>query len=137
MTDEEPERRKDVNTRKVIEVLSKKMDERFKGVVTWEKLIAILGTAAVVIVSASWAVTGAAVASAKSAAKDAQDGVSQLRRDSGDAIQLVREELKDTRGDIRSLYRAVRTNQPQARLAAPVPELPPNPISEGDAGNAK
>ncbi len=131
MSDEErpvSERRKDVDTRKVIEVLTAKMDERVKSVVTWEKLIFILGTAGVVIVSGAWAVTTMAATKAEAAASSNKADTAQLRKDSGDAIQLVREELKETRTDIRSLYRSMRSNAPQPRLAAPVPELPPSPI---------
>ncbi len=124
-----PDRRKDVNTRKVIEVLTAKMDEKVKSVVTWEKLIFILGVAAVVIIGAAWTVTTLASGRAEAAAQSAKADVKELRQDSGNAIQLVREELKDTRTDIRSVYRAIRTNQPQARLALPVPALPPNPIT--------
>lgn len=133
MTDAAEERRKDVNTRKVIEVVTAHIDEalteRLKSVVMWERLVFILGIAAVVIVSASWAVTTLASGRAEASAASAKADVKELRNDSGDAIQLVREELKDTRTDIRGLYRAMRTNQPQPRLAAPVPELPPNPIT--------
>jgi cytoskeletal protein RodZ len=127
------ERRRDVNTRKVIEVLSEKFDEKLeeklKGVVMWERLSVILGVSAVVIVSAAWVVTTMASSRAEASATSAKADVATLRKDSGDAIQLVREELKETRTDIRGLYRSVRTNQPQPRLAAPVPELPPNPIT--------
>ncbi len=117
-----------MDTRKVIEVLTAKMDERVKSVVTWEKLIFILGTAGVAIVSGAWAVTTMASTKAEAAASSAKADVAQLRRDSGDAIQLVREELKETRTDIRGLYRSVRNNTPSPRLASPVPELPPSPI---------
>lgn len=122
------ERRKDLNTRKVIEVLSEKMDEKLKTVVTWEKLILLLGSFAAVLITAAWMVTAFRADRAEAAAASAQAGVKDLRKDSGEAIQLVREELKETRTDIRGLYRAFRTNQPQPRLAAPVPALPPNPI---------
>jgi hypothetical protein len=131
MTEEEPaERRRDVNTRKVIEVLTAKMDERVKSVVTWEKLLFILGASGLAIVSAAWGVTTLASAKAEAAASSAKADVAQLRRDSGDAIQLVREELKETRADIRGLYRSVRSNTPSARLSMPVPELPPSPINK-------
>ncbi len=135
MTDiPEAERRKDVNTRKVIEVLTAKMDEKVKSVVTWEKLIFILGSAGVVIVSAAYIAGGLASSRAEARSAANEIGLVQLRKDTGEAVQLVREELKDTRGDIRSLYRSIRTNQPQPKLAAPVPELKPNPIT-ADGGN--
>lgn len=138
MTTDAPtgDRRQDVNTRKVIEVVTAHIDEalavRLKGVVFWERLTVILGVAAVVIISAAWAVMTSGVSEAKAATASAKADVRDLRQDSGGAIQLVREELKETRTDIRSMYRTVRTNQPSPRLAAPVPELPPNPITKGE-----
>lgn len=134
---EERTERKDINTRKVIDVLETKLgdklgellDERLKGVVMWERLTVILGTAAVIIITAAWVVTTMASQRAEARAATAESGVATLRKDTGEAVQLVREELKETRGDIRSVYRAIRTNQPQPRLAAPVPALPPNPIT--------
>lgn len=123
------EQRKDVNTRKVIEVLSAKFDEKLasaiKSVVTWEKLI-VFGLA---IVGGAWGVTTATISRAEARSEKAEAAVSTLRQDSGDAIQLVREELKDTRTDIRALSREIRTGKAQPRLSAPVPELPPNPIA--------
>lgn len=123
------ERRKDINTRKVIEVLSEKFDEKLKSVVMWERLLVILGAFATATVTGAWVVTTVAVARAEGVGLAAKADVRDLRKDSGDAIQLVREELKETRTDIRGLYRSLRTNLPQPRLAVPVPELPPNPIT--------
>jgi hypothetical protein len=128
-TPDEPERRKDVNTRKVIEVLREHMDEQLAGVVKYERLIYMLAAAALTIVSAAWVVTTMAVSRAEAAASSAKEDVQELRQDSGAAIQLVRQELSDTRTDIRALYQSHRTNRPQARLATPVPALPPNPIT--------
>lgn len=47
------------------------------------------------------------------------------RSDAVQAIQLVREENRETRSDIRALSREIRTGQPQQRLTAPPPELQP------------
>jgi anti-sigma-K factor RskA len=122
---EPTERRTDINTRKVIEVLDAKLEEKLRGVVFWERLTVILGVAAVVII------TGATMASSRAEARasSAESSVANLRKDTGEAIQLLREENREGRTDIRALSKEFRTGKAQPRLTAPVPALPPNPIT--------
>jgi cytoskeletal protein RodZ len=126
---EPTERRTDINTRKVIEVLDAKLEEKLRGVVFWERLTVILGVAAVVIITGAWVVTTMASSRAEARASSAESSVANLRKDTGEAIQLLREENREGRTDIRALSKEFRTGKAQPRLTAPVPALPPNPIT--------
>lgn len=98
------------------------------GVVTHLQALA----AVPLILAASATFAGWLVSEAKSHASGVKEDVATLERKvdsnriAGDqSIQLVREEMKETRLDIRALSREIRTGLPQQRLTSPPPELQP------------
>lgn len=81
--------RADIVSRKVIE----RMDALAKSVVTWERLVLILGAAAVAIVGAAWVVTMMASTSAAAAARNAGEEVTATRTQMAEDVRQVRSDV--------------------------------------------
>lgn len=96
-----PDRRQDLNTRKVIEVVTEhidsKLDDKLKGFVTWQGLAGSV----VALVGLVFIVVSAFMAPVK-------ESQAQLRQEAKDNKADTAESFRDLRGEIRQLSSEVR-----------------------------
>lgn len=104
-----PERRKDVDTRKVIEVVTEhidmRLDERLKGFVTWQGLAgSVVGLVGLIFV-----VVSAFMAPVKESAIATRAEMKDARKDLGEEVRELRMEFKEEVHALTAEVKAVRS----------------------------
>jgi hypothetical protein len=111
----EPERRRDVNTRKVIEVLTEhidaKLDEKMKGHVTWQGLAGSV----VALVGLIFIVVSAFMTPVKESAAQTRAEVRDVKGDTAAAIREMRQDIRQISAEVRAVKSVTVDGQPRGR----------------------